>query len=161
MVHASYTCDSVVYTVKFITTTDYIMEDMLEVSEHIIDTDPDIYRIYMMDSVAQGLAYDIWRDGVRVGFVYNRMEGVKYMGASIHITDSIAMLIALKTMFEIKDVHKISFFPHKSNLKYFKSMARGCDIRTYHTTGKPLPILRENMEANGRKLFSYLGIEAV
>ena len=71
------------------------------------------------------------------------------------------MLVALKTMFELYETHKISFMPHKANLQYFKAMAYGPDIRVHYSTRKPLVIRRDELEQKGLKLFKYFGIEAL
>lgn len=138
-----------------------IDSDMESVKDTISDADPVEYRDNMAESVQQGLAYEIYKNEDRVGFVYNRVEYGEYMGASIYITDTLAMLIALKTMFEIYDYHKITFVPHEDNLKYFKAMAYGPDIRVYHETGNHLVIRREDLETKGLRLFKYFGIEAL
>jgi hypothetical protein len=158
MAVASYTCDGDIYTVMLIDDISKIESDMESVKDVISDTDPIEYKANMVESIRQGLAYEIYKNEDRVGFVYNKVDGYKYQGCSINITDTIAMLIALKTMFEIHDSHKISFNPHTTNIRDFKSMAYGPDIRVYYTTKEPLVLRRDMLEEKGLKLFKYLGI---
>lgn len=159
MDHASYTCDGLTYRVSFIEDTSSIDSDIATVIDTVQDTDIDVYRSNMVMSVEQHLAYCIYKNDVRVGFVYNRVENGLYLGSSINITDTIAMLIALKTMFEIYDYHKIQFVPHNRDIRMFKSMAYGPDIRSYYSSNEYLVIRREDIEKNGLRLFKYLGIQ--
>lgn len=159
MVHASYKSNTDIYEVRMITTEDMIDTDMRSVSETIQDTDPIVYRENMVESITQSLAYDIWKNGTRVGFVYNRVDGYRYLGCSINIWDHIGMLLAMKTMFEICDKHKIEFAPHTGNLKWFKSMVQGAKLFEYNNGGTCIPILKRDVEANGVRMFKYLGIE--
>ena len=159
MDHASYICDGITYRVSYIEDTSSIDDDIATVIDTIQDTDIDVYRANMVKSVEQHLAYCIYKNDIRVGFIYNRIEGDLYLGASINITDTIAMLIALKTMFEIYDSHKIQFVPHNRDIRMFKSMAYGPDIRSYYSSDGYLVIRRADIENNGKRLFNYLGIE--
>jgi hypothetical protein len=161
MAVASYICEGNIYTVTLIDDTNKIESDMESVKDIISDTDPIEYKANMIESVRQGLAYEIYKNENRVGFVYNKVDGYEYQGCSINILDTISMLIALKTMFEIYDSHKISFNPHTTNIRDFKSMAYGPDIRVYYTTKEPLVLRRAMLEEKGLKLFKYLGIEAL
>ena len=155
----SYTRGSDIYEVKPITDIACMGQDMASVSDVIQDTDPDYYKANMLDSVAQGLAYDIWKNGERVGFVYNKIENDQYYGCSIKIWDHIGMLIGLKHMFDICDKHKISFAPHENNLKDFISMAAGASIRLWHTTDtSTVFILRDEIYPRGERIMKYLGV---
>jgi hypothetical protein len=161
MAVASYICESNIYTVILIDNLNKIESDMESVKDVISDTDLIEYKANMVESIRQGLAYEIYKNEDRVGFVYNKVDGYEYQGCSINIVDTIAMLIALKTMFEIYDSHKISFNPHATNIRDFKGMAYGPDIRAHYTTKNPLVLRREMLEEKGLKLFKYLGIEAL
>jgi hypothetical protein len=161
MAVASYICECNIYTVTLIDDINKIESDMESVKDVISDTDPIEYKANMIESVRQGLAYEIYKNEDRVGFVYNKVDGNEYQGCSINIIDTIAMLIALKTMFEIYDNHKISFNPHTTNIRDFKGMAYGPDIRVYYTTKDPLVLRRDILEEKGLKLFKYLGIDTL
>ena len=158
---ASYICDGIVYTVKLIGDEGQVPKDIEKVLHLIDDTDPLVYANNMIESVHQGLAYELYKENDRMGFVYNRIEDGNYYGASICIDDTICMLIALKTMFELYETHKISFMPHTTNLQCFKAMAYGPDIRMHYSAGNPLIIRRDELEQKGLKLFRYFGIEAL
>lgn len=160
MVHASYRSSTDLYEVRMITTQTKINADVDTVRDVIKDTSIVKYKEAMKESVRQKLAYAVWKNGERVGFVYNRIEGYRYLGCSINILDHIAMILAMKTMFEICDKHKIEFAPHTGNLKYFKSMLLGHSIRGWHQGERDsVVVMREDVESKGLKMFKYLGLE--
>lgn len=156
----SYTKDNHRYDVIPITDESYINADMQTVATEIQDTDPAAYRANMQLGVQQGLAYSIFRDGIRIGFVYNRIENNRYYGSSIFIDRDLAgMIVAFKSMFEICDKHKIEFVPHTGNLHYFKSMIDGSTLRLFHNGAPTVTIMRDKMIADGYRAFHYLGIQ--
>jgi len=160
MVHASYTCDGDLYRVEMITDTSMIDADMATVGDVIDDIDPEVYRDNMVASVYQDMAYCIYKNDVRIGFVYNRVERYRYFGASIWMKDTIGMIIAMKTMFEVCDNHKIEIVPHEGCIIDYISMASGTSIRTYHCgTRDAIVFLRDELVPKGEKLFKYFGIQ--
>lgn len=162
MVAASYIRGSTKYSVEPITTYEMIDHDIGMVLELIEGTPLDKYRHNMEVSVDQRLAYAVFKGTERVGFVYNRVEGNKYYGSSIYVwKDLVAMMVAMKTMFEIAPYKKITFVPHKDNLKYFKSMIAGDKIRAYHSGKTTVTIVGDKLMAEGPRLFEYLGIEVI
>lgn len=150
-----------IYRIEPIIDTLFIDEDMLSVIDIVSDTDLVQYKSAMEDSIKQKLAYSVYENGARVGFVYNRVFKGKYYGASIYIKGVIPVIVALRSMFEIADFKSISFIPHKNNLKYFKSMIEGHNIRAYHSGIPTITIKKERMWNNGVKLFSYFGLEKI
>lgn len=160
MVAVSYTKDSITYTVRGITDPAQVEIDVLEVLSSIGDTDLIAYKNRMYKSIEQGYAFEILKDTQRVGFVYNIVINDRYYGASINVTDTIGMLIAFKTMFEICDFHKIEFSPHYGNVKDFKSLIRGDILRVFYNKGRTMvAIIRDDVVPLGLKLFKYFGIE--
>jgi len=118
-----------------------------------------VYRDNMVASVYQDMAYCVYKNDVRIGFVYNRVEKYRYFGASIWMKDTIGMIIAMKTMFEVCDNHKIELVPHEGGMKDFLSMATGTSIRTYHTRNRDaIVFLKEDLAPKGERLFKYFGI---
>ena len=159
---ASYIKGSTRYNVQPITTYEMIEHDIGMVLELIEGTSLSEYRYNMEVAVDQGLAYAVYKGLTRLGFVYNRIEGNKYYGSSIFIhKDIIGTMIALRTMFEIVDYKKIEFAPHKDNLKYFKSMIAGNNIRAYHSGRPTVTITKDKMWDEGVRLFKYFGLEKV
>jgi len=155
----SYICNSTIYTVVPISNTSYIDEDINTVRDKIVGTPIDSYRSNMEESVRQGLAFCIHKDGNKVGFVYTYIKDHRYVGASIHVYgDIVSSMVALRTIFEVNDTHKIIFTPHSTGLDYFKSMATGPSIRAHHATGGPVTILRDTVYTKGQKIYKYLGI---
>lgn len=158
----SYICDNTFYTIKAITTCDSIPYDVNTVYSIIKDTDITQYISNMELSVKQGYSFAIFKDGIRVGFVYSFKQNHQYIGASIYIIgDVVAASIALKTIFDITDSHKIVFMPHKDNLKFFISMIEGTSIRAHYTDNSPIAILRNVVYTKGTKIFKYLNIQEV
>lgn len=161
MAHASYTNDTNVYTVHTISeynNTD--AEDALLLVNYDVD-DVEAYKSAMKDSVQQGLAYEIYKDAERVGYVYNRMVGDVYTGCSINIQDYEAMAIAFKHMFEVCDKHKIVFKPHGGNVHMFKGLLSGTALRTYNNGKDTVSVLRKDVEEKGYKVFMYMGLKEV
>jgi hypothetical protein len=159
MVAASYISDGIEYSVTPIVDYSHIDSDIEVVHDRITDTSLEYYEQNMEDSVDQNLAFSVLKDGTRVGFVYMRMEGYKYIGACVYIhSDAISSIVGLKTIFDMNDSHKVLFTPHENGLKYFKSMATGPSIRAYHATGTPLTIKRDTVYTKGVKIFKYLGV---
>ena len=159
LIDKTYACKGSNYYVKSIKDYSYIATDTYQIIDAIEDTDIAKYKANMKLSVDQELAYSIYKDTERVGYVYNYTIDKAYYGASINIQNPVAMILGLKTMFEIYDSHKISFVPHKNNLKYFKSLALGSSIREYHNYNTPVAILRDALLTKGRKAFFYMKIE--
>ena len=158
----SYKRGSTSYTVEPIDSYDMIDRDISVVIDLIEGTPLDGYRSNMETSVDQGLAYAIFKDNLRIGFVYNRVEAGAYLGSSIFINkDLVAMNLAMKTMFEIYDARSIRFTPHQDNLRYFKSMVRGTSIRAYYSGVPYVTIIRDDIIAKGKEMFFYLGLEVV
>lgn len=156
----SYTCNGVVYRVEPITNIDVIDGDIATVLDTISDTSLELYKDNMIKAVQQEFAFAVYKDTIRVGFIYNYMDRYKYIGASVYIKDDIiSAIIALRTMFEINTTHKLTFIPHKNGLRYFKSMATGQSIRAFHGTGSPLVVLRDDVYSKGLRMFKYLGIK--
>ena len=152
--------DANIYEIVPITSYKFIYEDLAKVIDMIGNTLVSDYITNMRQSVDQGLAYDIRKNGERVGFVYNREENGRYYGASIYVWDSVAMFLAMKHMFEISDKHKITFIPHGDNWKYFKSMIDGRKIRMFYSGANDVTITRDIVDkAYGIKMFRYLGLE--
>lgn len=157
-----YVCNGSMYEIRPIDTYDMIDTDMMSVLDTIGDTDINLYMQNMRAGVDQGKAYDIWKDGTRVGFVYNREEDGMYYGSSINIWDHIGMILGMKHMFEISDKHKIVFVPHGDNWKYFKSMVQGNKLRMLYNGGNSVTILRDEIAGKyDSKLMKYLQIEVV
>ena len=155
----SYISDGVTYKVEPILDDSFIAGDMLTVADAVQDTDPDEYKSAMEKSVEQELAFSVYVEDTRVGFVYCYKEDFKYIGASLYIHHNlISVLVALRTIFEMSDSHKLVFTPHEDGLQYFKSMCTGPSIRAYHAVGSPVTVLRSSIYAKGERLFSYLGI---
>ena len=125
------------------------------------DTPLDKYENAMKQSIEQRLAYEIYKNDTRVGYVYNRVENNTYYGACINVKGFEAMAIAMKHMFEIYDSHKIVFSPHTHNLKSFKSMIKGSIIRAWHNGRKTVSILREDIVPQGIKVFNYLRLREI
>lgn len=162
MVHASYTCKGNTYTVEIISNEDMIDTDIQSVVHLIEGTDIDKYRTKMVESVEQGLAFAVFKNGERVGFMYNKETHKGYYGCSINIPDNVALMIAMKTVFELSGKHKIQFTPHgKASLKAFISMAKGHNIRAYHSGSPYITIVKSYIEPKTKKLFPYLGIEEI
>ena len=159
MGHASYIQESDVYEVRYITEDTSIDTDIEVVLPAITDTAIEVYRANMAESVNQGLAYAIYKNNTKVGFVYNYIRESKYYGASIYIPGSVVTCLGLKTMFEICDNHKIQFVPHANNLSGFLPMATGENIRAYHS-GKPfISVTKKYMYPRVKKLYHYLNIQ--
>jgi len=160
MLHVSYTNkQGAQYTVHKIEDLNQIDLDIAEVEDKLIDTYLPLYKKNMVTSLEQGLAFAIFKEDKRIGFVYMLVKDNMYIGVSIHLEkDVTGMLIGLRTIFEIYDAHKIKVTPHPGGLKYFLSMATGSSIRAYHTHGSPLTILREDIYEKGKKMFKYLGL---
>lgn len=162
MVHASYKCHGSLYTVERI--DDYLTIDS-DADRALRDTtgvDIVEYTDRMEDSVNQQLAYRVMKDGLQTAVMYNRVVGYSYEGVSIYCEkDSVAMLILLKSMFEIYPAHKLLVMPYADSLKYFISMATSESIREYHLSGKPLVLVKAELEKNGPKLFTYMQIECL
>lgn len=160
MVLASYTNKRNLFIVVAVTDPTFVEEDYETVKDLITDTDMELYKQKMYQSVEQGLAYRVYKDNVLTGFVYNIIHNGKYYGASIKVVDIESTLIALKTMFDIVDYHKIEFLPHTHSLQMFKSMIRGTVIRTFHNRGRgTLSILRSDIVPLGERLFKYFQLE--
>jgi len=155
----SYICKGIHYTVLPITDTAGIDSDIATIITEIDNVDMEEYKANMIESVAQGLAYAVYRGEDRVGFVYNKVNGNRYLGCSIHIWDHVAMLIAMKTMFEIHNSHKIEFSPHSKNMKYFMSLLYAPSVRKHYVDGSPLVVLRDPLVSKGKDLFKYYSIE--
>lgn len=157
---AKYFVNNNIYNINKIIDVIEIDKDLEEVLDAITDTPLDKYKENMIKSVQQELAFSIYKDNIKIGFVYNYMEDFKYIGASMYIhTDIIATLLAFKTIFDINDTHKLSFIPHQDGIKYFKSIVLGDSIRAYHKIGSPVVVLRSTIYEKGFKMFKYLGIK--
>ena len=160
MVLAVYICDNIEYKIESIDDSSFVEVDVKTVEDQITDISLDTYKENMVKAIEQKLAFSIYRDSTRVGFVYNYVEDFKYIGASIWIhSDMVSMLVGLRTIFEISDAHKLVFVPHKEGIRYFKSMVKGSSIRANYKTGSPLVVLRDVVYNKGFKMFKYLGIE--
>lgn len=147
------------YTIEPIVDVSQVDLDMATVMDVIQDTDLDYYRDNMLMSIDQNLSYAIFKNGERVGFVYNRLEDNLYIGCSINIWDHVAMIVGLKHIFDICDKHKIVFAPHTINMKDFVSMATGTSIRIFNTTDtSTVTILRDDIYPRGARILKYLGV---
>lgn len=147
------------YTLTPILNSNYIDEDYLTVREEVYDTPENVYKDNMLKAVSQGLAFSVYKNTKRIGFVYNYIEDYKYLGACIWLkNDYIGSLVALKTIFDITDAHKLSFTPHYNGIMYFKSMITGSDIRAFYSGQPYVSIIKSNVVAKGEKIFKYLGI---
>lgn len=159
MAVVSYTRGNDKYTIEPITDTTQASLDMDTVRHVIWDTDESEYLRYMFISIKQQLAYALFKNGERVGFVYNMIQDGEYITCSIHIWDPIAMILGVRHIFDIHDSHKVKFAPHADNLKDFISMAAGPSIRIFHTTGIPtVYMLRSELYPKGERMLKYLGV---
>lgn len=161
MAHASYINGNDRYEVRFI--EDYSMidtdaDEALKLVDYDVE-DIDEYKAMMKQSVDQKLAFDIWCNCVRTGYVYNRLDGYNYLGCSINVNYTMSMILAFKTMFEICDIHKIVFQPHGGNISKFKSLIYGPSYRLYNNGKKTVTILKEDVYKKGYEMFHYLGME--
>lgn len=149
------------HTYKIVPITDdlHVNDDIASVADIIEGTDVQEYKSAVLDSIDQELAYSVYKDEERVGFVYNRVYDNKYYCASIRIDDPIAVVVALRSMFEIANYTKILFLPHNDNLKYFKSMIDGHVIRAFHSGLPSVSITKKRMWDEGVRLFKYFGLE--
>ena len=137
----------------------YINTDVATVEDTISDTPIEKYIYNMLISVDQNLAFSVIVNNVRVGFVYSYLNNYVYTGASIHIHyDIVSTIIALKTIFDIQNSHKLVFIPHVGGLYYFKSMATELSIKAYYYNKSPLVVIRDNVYTKGEKIYNYLGI---
>lgn len=161
MVHAVYKCNNDIYTIIIISDTSYIDEDISSVSAMITDTDLAIYKENMVQSVSQKLAFSVFKNDIRIGFMYNRLDVHVYKGASVRLTDPIGVLLGMKTVFELLDTHKITFIPHAGGIKNFLSLVYGPDIREYYSGAKDLVVRRVYIEPKGLQMYKYLGIEKI
>lgn len=156
-----YTSGTDAYVIYRIETTAYVYEDVKKVEAKLCEQVSEEYIEAMHDSVMQGLAYTVVKNGERVGFVYNRMKNGEYYGASICIWDQVGMFLCMRHMFEICDAHKITFIPHGDNWKYFKSMVHGSKLRMLHNGDNVVTITKENASKEGERLYRYFGIEKI
>lgn len=162
MTHASYTCRGDIYTVEIMPSGYMIDADIASVAHLIGDTDPNEYRDQMVESVEQKLAFAVFKNGTRVGFMYNKETHKGYYGCSINIPDNVALMVGMKTIFELSSKHKIQFKPHgKESLKAFMSMAKGHNIRAYHSGSPYITIVKDYILPKTKKLFPYFGIEEI
>lgn len=161
MDHVSYTNGKHTYSIVPITDDSFIDSDMIKVDHLLGGMNRVKYREAMVDSINQGLAYSVYEDDKRKGFVYNRVYKGAYYGASINIEGTIPLMIALRSMFDGVPYRKIAFVPHKDNFKYFKSMIAGDKIRAYHSGIPTITISKEKLTAQGYRLFKYFDIRRV
>jgi hypothetical protein len=158
----SYTDGNNTYTVRPITDT-----IMLDIDAHaalaIVNYDNPIeqYREMMLTSIQQELAYEVWKNNERVGYVYNVVKDDVYTGASINVKGYEAMAIVMKHMFEIYDSHKIVFHPHSTGIDAFKSMLLGTSIRNMHNGSNEVVILKKDVYEKGCKVFTYLELKEI
>jgi hypothetical protein len=158
----SYTDGNDIYTVKPITDTIMLGADAEAALEIVgYDNPTELYKEAMLESILQGLAYEIWKNDGRVGYIYNAVIDEKYIGISINVKGYEAMAIAMKHMFEINDSHKIIFHPHSIGVGAFKSMLLGTSIRNMHNGKNEVVILKKDIVYKGHKVFHYLGLREI
>lgn len=158
---ASYTNGNDIFTVNKIETYEPIERDSAEALSLVnydVDSEEE-YKLAMQESVNQRLAYEVIKNDTRVGYVYNRIVDGVYYGSCINVIGFEAMVIALKTMFEIHDSHKIVFKPHGGNLNLFKSLVLGQTIRAWHNGKETVSVMKDVVLSRGEKAFSYLGLK--
>ena len=162
MVYSTYKCKSDLYIVEPVDTYDAIESDYTIATADVNIPNKGEYTSNMRQSIDQKLAYHIVKNGSQIGMLYNVITARGYEGACMYCkNDTIGMLIMFKTIFEIYDYHKIYVTPHTDGLKYFISIATPASIVSYHIKGTPLTILRNVLEVQGAKLFSYFKIEVL
>ena len=162
MLHASYRSRGSLYTVEQILNNDTILQDVTTATAEYTDIDIATQVSRMKESVKQGLAYHIKKDGNTIGMLYNAVENGMYEGVCVYCkNDTAGMMILMKTMFEIYDSHKITIKPYAGGLKYFVSIATAGSILKYHNGSGDIIIARKRLEEVGPKLFKYLGIEVL
>lgn len=158
MDHVSYISEGNIYEVRKVTEYAQADVDLFDVLELVKGTDLDKYVSRMYESVDQGYAFRVYKNGLKCGFVYSYMKDGKYLGASIKLNGAVPMVVGLKHVFDICDWHKIEFMPH-GDVSQFKSMLTGSSIRTYNSHGSMVKILRKDVVEAGYKVFRYLNIE--
>lgn len=158
MDHVSYISDGDIYEIRKVKEYSKADIDVFDVLELIEGTDLDEYVQRMYKSIDQGYAFRVYKNGLKVGFVYSYMKDGHYLGASIRLKGAVAMAIGLKHVFDICDWHKIEFMPH-GDVSQFKSMLTGSSIRVYNSHGSMVKILRKDVVEAGYTVFRYLGIE--
>jgi len=140
----------------------HIVADMGFALQDNVSVNESEYIERMEESVRQGLAFRITKDGKKIGVMYNLFRDGEYQGAALWCRyDRVGMLILMKSMFDVYDWHKIKVSPHKGGLKYFVSMATSASIKACHENGQPLVIVRKSVTAKGPELFKYLGIKVL
>lgn len=163
MIIATYLGNDSIYEVKEILDNTVVKVDAVE-SLALVDYNVESVEAYEcnMDlSIEQKLAFDVYKNNQRIGYVYNIIDNEVYIGCSIHLVDTIGMLLAFKTMFEICDKHRIIFAPHGNNINMFKSLVYGPSYRMYNNGSNTVTILKDDMVSKGQRMFKYLGIEEI
>ena len=102
--------------------------------------DPELYEWAMMECVYQDMAKAAYKNGVRIGFVYFRFDDAfpnRMVGSSIMVPDDMIAFLLLgffhrPASTKVNPYHRIIMFPHKSNIKMFKSMCTGQSLRLYN-----------------------------
>jgi hypothetical protein len=163
MVVASYKSNGATYSLVQATMSNVTADMVFALQDMSVYTDEDEYRARMEESVRQGLAFRITKSGKKIGVMYNLFENGEYQGAAIYCKgDRVGMMVLMKSMFEVYDWHKILIAPHcTDDVKYYVSMATADSIRSYHSRGTPLVIVKKDIVQRGPELFKYLGIEVL
>ena len=157
--YATYTQNEDIYTVELVADLAYVETDYATVSKCTTIINPEEYKKNMQDCILQQLGFVVKKNGIRMGFMYNRVYKNRYEGCSIYLPDATIMIIAFKTVFELSEHKKISFIPHKGELGKFKSLTTKTSIQRYQLVGGHINIYKHLIYNKGKKLFYYLGIK--
>lgn len=148
-------------TVSPIASTEWVSADAseaLSIAHPGIDREE--YIAAMVDSVEQGLAFEVHTNDVRTGYMYNRVIDNTYVGVSINIKGACEMIVMFKTVFELYDAHKLVFGPTSDNIHNFTSLVSLDALRKWNATGR-LSVLKSSVVPRGKRIFKYLGIRKV
>jgi len=102
-----------------------------EVLEDVVE-----YTANMEESIAQGLAYAINHNGVRIGFMYLRFDELfpgKLVASSLSIPKDILALLILLLAVNLSKYIAIIMYPHGRNMLQFKSLITGKSLRLYNS----------------------------
>lgn len=141
-----------------ITITEFCQEDFTKAIEKL-GYEPVGYKANMLQAIEDKLAFAIYKNEEKVGYIYNIDSDGRYISVSFNIWDDIALHIALKTLFEISSANLIRVYPHEGFL-FLKSVFNSASLRMYNSGIKHhAVIIKDEIWETGVKLFRYLGIK--
>jgi len=116
------------------------VKDILKAQGETLEHEPE-YIDNMIQSIYQDRAFGIYRNGKRLGFIYNRLDDElfpnKLIASALVVPKDIIALTILILSINLGSFSRLIVFPHGRNLQSFKSFITKNSLRIYNSGLRP------------------------